>query len=153
MKYLLTFFFIPLVLTAAFIAGQFSRQPEINALQSQSLDDKETIQELLAYSYACDAGRYVLEPLYVTEHEGHLDATSMAGVRLSEFETRAQLEAYAKDKGFQLIDGNPPMTITEDDPRWDCRTMGNKICGPVPTPTLIPCDTDSDCEEKNGGSY
>lgn len=20
--------------------------------------------------------------------------------------------------------------ITEDDPRWDCRTMGNKICGP-----------------------
>src|SRR6185369_586604 len=20
-------------------------------------------------------------------------------------------------------------TITEDDPRWDCRTMGNKICG------------------------
>ncbi len=21
--------------------------------------------------------------------------------------------------------------ITEDDPRWDCRTMGNRICGPV----------------------
>jgi hypothetical protein len=20
-------------------------------------------------------------------------------------------------------------TITEDDPRWDCKTMGNKICG------------------------
>lgn len=20
--------------------------------------------------------------------------------------------------------------ITEDDPRWDCHTMGNKICGP-----------------------
>lgn len=20
--------------------------------------------------------------------------------------------------------------ITEDDPRWDCRTMGNKLCGP-----------------------
>ena len=20
--------------------------------------------------------------------------------------------------------------ITEDDPRWDCRTMGNKVCGP-----------------------
>jgi hypothetical protein len=21
--------------------------------------------------------------------------------------------------------------ITEDDPRWDCNTMGNRICGPV----------------------
>jgi hypothetical protein len=21
--------------------------------------------------------------------------------------------------------------ITEDDPRWDCRTMGNLICGPA----------------------
>lgn len=21
--------------------------------------------------------------------------------------------------------------ITEDDPRWDCKTMGNKVCGPV----------------------
>ena len=27
--------------------------------------------------------------------------------------------------------------ITEDDPRWDCRTMGNKICGPnAPKPTI-----------------
>lgn len=23
-----------------------------------------------------------------------------------------------------------PERITEDDPRWDCRTMGNHICGP-----------------------
>jgi hypothetical protein len=23
----------------------------------------------------------------------------------------------------------PKETITEDDPRWDCRTMGNGICG------------------------
>lgn len=21
------------------------------------------------------------------------------------------------------------ITIEEDDPRWDCRTMGNKVCG------------------------
>lgn len=21
--------------------------------------------------------------------------------------------------------------ITEDDPRWDCRTMGNRVCGPA----------------------
>jgi hypothetical protein len=27
--------------------------------------------------------------------------------------------------------------ITEDDPRWDCRTMGNKICGPnAPKPAI-----------------
>ena len=24
----------------------------------------------------------------------------------------------------------PTTVITEDDPRWDCRTMGNQICGP-----------------------
>lgn len=24
-----------------------------------------------------------------------------------------------------------PGIITEDDPRWDCATMGNRICGPV----------------------
>jgi hypothetical protein len=23
-----------------------------------------------------------------------------------------------------------PTRITEDDPRWDCRTMGNRLCGP-----------------------
>ena len=23
----------------------------------------------------------------------------------------------------------PTTVITEDDPRWDCRTMGNQICG------------------------
>ncbi|AGT12798.1 hypothetical protein PHELEMICH_61 [Mycobacterium phage Phelemich] len=26
-------------------------------------------------------------------------------------------------------------TINEDDPAWDCRTMGNRVCGPLtPTP-------------------
>ena len=25
----------------------------------------------------------------------------------------------------------PQERIEEDDPRWDCRTMGNKICGPT----------------------
>ena len=24
--------------------------------------------------------------------------------------------------------------ITEDDPRWDCKTMGNRLCGIVSTP-------------------
>lgn len=26
-----------------------------------------------------------------------------------------------------------PTVITEDDPRWDCETMGNRICGPTTT--------------------
>ncbi|WP_263729976.1 hypothetical protein [Cellulomonas sp. SG140] len=25
----------------------------------------------------------------------------------------------------------PSPRIEEDDPRWDCRTMGNHVCGPV----------------------
>lgn len=27
-------------------------------------------------------------------------------------------------------DSNGYERIEEDDPRWDCRTMGNRICGP-----------------------
>lgn len=26
-------------------------------------------------------------------------------------------------------DGGAPTRIEEDDPRWDCRTMGNRTCG------------------------
>ena len=33
----------------------------------------------------------------------------------------------------------PVERITEDDPGWDCRTMGNQICGP-PHPTPGPSD-------------
>jgi hypothetical protein len=62
--------------------------------------------------------------------------------------------------------------ITEDDPRWDCRTMGNGICGEdlgdtrvreivayIEDCTLeraragqctIPCSGDADCVAKNG---
>jgi hypothetical protein len=29
--------------------------------------------------------------------------------------------------------------ITEDDPRWDCRTMGNKICGPNASKPVYYC--------------
>lgn len=28
----------------------------------------------------------------------------------------------------------PPVTIHEEDPGWDCATMGNQICGPVSPP-------------------
>jgi LPXTG-motif cell wall-anchored protein len=31
-----------------------------------------------------------------------------------------------------------PEVIHEDDPRWDCATMGNKICGPVAA--VVPTD-------------
>lgn len=31
--------------------------------------------------------------------------------------------------------------ITEDDPRWDCATMGNHVCGPVITSNGIESDT------------
>jgi hypothetical protein len=27
--------------------------------------------------------------------------------------------------------GEPPVGCWEDDPCWDCRTMGNLVCGPV----------------------
>jgi hypothetical protein len=62
--------------------------------------------------------------------------------------------------------------ITEDDPRWDCRTQGNGICGEdlsdkrvreivayIEDCTLeraraeqctIPCSGDADCQAKNG---
>lgn len=43
----------------------------------------------------------------------------------------------ARDIGEQV--GRPgtsftqtPKRITEDDPAWDCQTMGNRICGPLP---------------------
>lgn len=49
-------------------------------------------------------------------------------------------EAYRKDPseievecGLTDAHGNilRGERITEDDPRWDCHTMGNKICGPL----------------------
>jgi hypothetical protein len=33
-------------------------------------------------------------------------------------------------------DAQQSIVIEEDDPRWDCETMGNKLCGPQ-VPTLI----------------
>lgn len=30
----------------------------------------------------------------------------------------------------------PEVRITEDDPRWDCHTMGNRICGAPPHDAL-----------------
>lgn len=32
----------------------------------------------------------------------------------------------------------PTATIYEDDPRWDCRTMGNQVCGPDSTVSGVP---------------
>lgn len=30
-----------------------------------------------------------------------------------------------------------PVSITEDSPAWDCRTMGNRICGPLSDETTV----------------
>lgn len=38
-----------------------------------------------------------------------------------------EVECGLTDASGNLLRGE---RITEDDPRWDCRTMGNKICGP-----------------------
>jgi hypothetical protein len=40
-----------------------------------------------------------------------------------------------------LVIARPPRAhqahrIEEDEPGWDCRTMGNRICGPIPTTTM-----------------
>lgn len=55
----------------------------------------------------------------------------------------------ASRDGYTVTDPGPaPLadmgTIYEDDPRWDCRTMGNRVCGPrVPVarcaPSPAPC--------------
>jgi hypothetical protein len=39
--------------------------------------------------------------------------------------------------------------IQEDDPRWDCETMGNKICGPEGDRNLSDCEVDENgfCKE------
>lgn len=29
-------------------------------------------------------------------------------------------------------DGCEPLPVHEEDPGWDCHTMGNKVCGPTP---------------------
>lgn len=37
------------------------------------------------------------------------------------FATPVASQAISADSG----------TIEEDDPRWDCQTMGNRVCGPA----------------------
>ena len=34
-------------------------------------------------------------------------------------------------RGLALDPGSPPGVIYEDSVFWDCRTMGNQICGPA----------------------
>jgi hypothetical protein len=45
-------------------------------------------------------------------------------------------DAYAAEVGDDNADG----TITEDESGWDCRTMGNRICGPGNVQGAIPGD-------------
>lgn len=40
---------------------------------------------------------------------------------------------------FEVQTPTPPTTCQEDEPCWDCKSMGNLICGtPAPTPTPAP---------------
>jgi hypothetical protein len=38
-----------------------------------------------------------------------------------------------------LMSAQQGTRISEDDPRWDCRTMGNRICGPGAKKPAIYC--------------
>lgn len=63
----------------------------------------------------------------IKRHRGHYDVTTLKDgrtVNLSEFPTLKAARSYLRRVGAI---GN---AITEDDPRWDCRTMGDKKCGP-----------------------
>ena len=40
----------------------------------------------------------------------------------------AAVAGFAIAIGIVIAQANGP--IMEDDPRWDCRTMGNHVCGP-----------------------
>lgn len=43
----------------------------------------------------------------------------------------SQKDSGPVDTGSSWSDvRDPGERIEEDDPRWDCRTMGNKVCGP-----------------------
>lgn len=39
----------------------------------------------------------------------------------------------------------PGHTITEDDPRWNCRTMGNRVCGMPAPEELTACTAMGEC--------
>lgn len=39
--------------------------------------------------------------------------------------------------------------ITEDDPRWDCHTMGNKKCGTPPLPDAVKAEQAADQAQKD----
>lgn len=90
---------------------------------------------------------------------------------------QALIIAFVLACGFTAGYHWPHKVVAEDDPEWDCQTMGNRICGPdearsrayeqgitemtwyVEDCTLadahaqlctIPCGGDQDCVEKNG---
>lgn len=99
---------------------------------------------------------YGLSPRYQTGYDQALDDIAAGEVviesqftrarqaRTDEFTREAEYirvvsaiaEAYRKDPSeieveCGLVDERREVRrVTEDDPEWDCRTMGNKICGP-----------------------
>ena len=52
----------------------------------------------------------------------------------------------------------PPAALQEDDPGWDCHTMGNRICGtPDPIPPKVPegyiCHWENNSSQPSGKEY
>lgn len=54
--------------------------------------------------------------------------TQQYGRWTDDMRNRPAQEERVKDPRVTLI---PPKVIQEDDPGWDCHTMGNRICGPL----------------------
>lgn len=46
---------------------------------------------------------------------------------------RLRLKVIALVVVFLLAAANDAQAMFEDDPRWNCRTMGNQVCGVDPT--------------------
>ena len=95
-----------------------------------------------------------------------LAAAMAAGAAMVDSEQHHEIPAgavacYRADGGFACEDGTwtpdrdrQPMAaaIEEDEPGWDCATMGNRICGPTTGQTLDPCPanmTPGECAAKD----
>lgn len=59
---------------------------------------------------------------------------SVCGGGVTVTECQAEMAESTTDNGQTATTTE---RIFEDDPRWDCRTMGNRICGPVELPHTL----------------
>lgn len=52
-------------------------------------------------------------------------------------QTTTTLPGCTSDLVADWQPGDAPVCCAEDDPCWDCATMGNRLCGPVTTTTVV----------------